>query len=342
MLSLVYASWNFYGDTPISRRTDGAPVDLDGIKDASLTKMKEISPESGDLESVIQFVNDFSAMYLNLFSYTGYFPREFSLYNGAANRFSLELSNPHESKTFMASPFITSDVIVDTDLNVINPEGSDQEYEQRNTTSTTRGSTLDWTELATFLLAFNITDSYRVTFAVYRGGDQIRDEQTKAFTEFITENIQNVPEPGTPNYSEDPPNQIENLIEPIYVDFQQTLYDNIRAELRSYHSERTSMSSDGDGITPDEKFVEMRSTMESNFEDIKAAMCDRRQYDKTVRHRGSNVRTRIFFNLVEQDLETYFATLIYNYYVYSYYVDRTDALSLKDFMNHMCGSGTVT
>jgi hypothetical protein len=359
VFSLIYASWNFDGDTPTTRRTDGVPVDLDGIKDATLVKMKEISPAAGDLESLEGFVNDFDSLYRNLLGERGFFSTHLSLYTDPETsrdgRISLSLSTPDESKTISSNPFIVNTVLIDTDLSVVNPETADQTfYELTGFTKNVNFFNRSYDEIEQIINYFYITSDYLVTFKVneiYRGVTrEIRDEREKSFTSFFVENI-NGPSPGDlapgPDQAQSMADQLEELIFPLFNDFHQTLYDLIPARLREYDDGRTLSgdNTDTDGIRPIEQWKAMWSTIENTGDAIELEMCNRRQYDKKGRRTDEDaenskrpITNRIFFNVLPTPLKEYFGTLLYNYYVYSYYINR-QGISLKDFMNLILPDG---
>ncbi len=111
VFALIYASWNFDGETPTTRRVDGVPVDLEGIKDATLTKMKEISPAAGDLESLRGFVNNFNSLYENFLGYNGFFNSTLSLYDLTADLTIVpEIARSTDSKTISSNPFIVNNI----------------------------------------------------------------------------------------------------------------------------------------------------------------------------------------------------------------------------------------
>jgi hypothetical protein len=191
---------------------------------------------------------------------------------------------------------------------------------------------------------FNLLDQYTVTFKVNElvNGSfnrTIREEQQKTFTEFYQENL-TTPGPGSPTVGEPQriADQLEEIIFPIYFDFHQTLYDLIDDRLKTYDDGRGGSEDDTDGNTPNEHYVSVFNIIDSNVDQIVRSMCDRRQFDKIgMAVRGDNsmiITNRIFFNVEPDGLKNYFANLLFNYYIYSYYVDRR-GMTLKDFMNNV-------
>tara|TARA_Y100000592_G_scaffold30536_2_gene48652 strand:+ start:63562 stop:66453 length:2892 start_codon:yes stop_codon:yes gene_type:complete len=352
VFALIYASWNFDGDTPTTRRTDGTPVDLEGIKDATLVKMKEISPDAGDLESLRGFVNNFNNLYENFLGYNGFLNNTLSLYDLTGDPAVVpEIVKSNDSITISSAPFVVNTVLIDTDLSVVNPSTDDQDFYELTAfrgPRLNRSSAKDYGEIEQMIKNFPLLSDYKVTFKVneiYRGvTTNIRDEREKSFVDFYVENItgDHVGDiaPG-PDQVQSMADQLEELIFPLFIDFYQTLYDLIPAELREYDDGRTQSNdnTDTDGITPEEQWAAMWSTIENTGDTIEREMCNRRQYDKMGRRTDQDaennmrpVTNRIFFNVLPKTLKEYFGALLYNYYIYSYYIDRR-GISLKDFMN---------
>lgn len=352
IFSLIYASWNFDGESATGRRTDGTPVDLQGIKDATLAKINEISPTAGNLDSVTTFVDQFVKLYEDFLDYGSFFDEQLALYTPTDGELtSHSLRNVNETKFLSSHVLVSNNVVIDTDLSVVNPDASDVTFRINTNYSRIRpllGSPsaydVTYEEMEKYIDNFNWLDQYTVTFKVNElvNGSfnrTIREEQQKTFTEFFQENL-TTPGPGSPTVGEPEriADQLEEIIFPIYNDFHQTLYDLIDDRLKTYDDGRGGSEDDTDGNTPNEHYLSVFNIIDSNVDQIVLSMCDRRQFDKTgIAVRGDetkNITNRIFFNVEPKGLKDYFANLLFNYYIYSYYVDRR-GMTLKDFMNNV-------
>ena len=353
VFSLIYASWNFDGDTPTTRRTDGTPVDLEGIKDATLVKMKEISPDAGDIESLRDFVINFSSLYENFLGYNGFFNSTLSLYDMLGDPAVVpEIVKSNDSITISSNPFIVNNVLVDTDLSIVNPTTDDLETQVITVLRESRPrKSIEFGALEEMIREYIESTDYRVTVRTnvsYKGNTSTHTaERVKSFKAFFNDNLMS-DTPGNSGtndyYEQQRADQLAEIIFPIYSSLYQTLYDLIDDDLKTYDDGRTQAddNTDTDGITPEEQWIAKWSIIESNFEELQAQICDRRRFEKTGFHKegddaGLNVKKFIYhFNVLPEDIGKLFGTLLYNYYVYKYNIQeaRLDpSFSLKDFMN---------
>jgi len=354
LVALIYNSHNMHSrmrsdgtPTLVGRKTSGEKINFESLRQAILASSNSISPETGDLESLQIFVNNYNNFFDSIIEVGGQLERfiETGIYTAPSGPDgNIELVEPQRTVIIQSPTFYTLNVTVDIDLNTVNSRPSTVDYEKVKTVRE-RGLSYDlngerWNKVRK---TFETAGKLKATFTIFnddRTNRQIgssnsddaiiREPTVKTMDEIYEQNIIG----GDPNFhirAEDE-FQIENEFFPYYgfgliktirqamfADTKFTNFDNSR-EPRIFMKENfDSFKTIADGLL-DEIVVE-------------------RNIVKVIDNSSEDQFRTIRYIMDRDDLELYIYKIMLFYWSYSYGYGTGETngpfavpITMKDFL----------